>query len=168
MAFYSTSHWPARLLEPTPLTSHDSMLCIKIQNTMGHACLSQTNSLLFECLPTWPFLKHGMGYSVFISNYWTEAFANFSVTWESQGEFHVANSSYGLQTKVYKYSPQKKILQGKAVKSSVTSLLVAETRMGNAKGIAGPPHATRGFYLVQLKPGRKVMKVRKQTLHFAT
>lgn len=135
---------------------------------MQHTCLSQTNSFLFESLPTWLLLKLGMGSLVFISSYWTETFASFSVTWEGQGEFHVANTSYGLQTRVYKYSPQKKFLQGKAVKSSVTALLVAEPWTGNAKGIAGPPCATRGFYLVQLKPGRKVMKVRKWTLNPGT
>lgn len=170
MAFCSTSHWPTGLLEPTPLISHDKMLCCAVyKNTKYNAArMPEPDSLLFEWLPAWLLLKHGVGYSVFISNYWTEACANFSVTWEIQGEFRVTNTSHGLQSAVYKYSPQKKTLQGKAVKSSVTPLLVAEPLTGNAKGIAEPPCATRGFYLVQLKPGRKVMKARKWTLNLAT
>lgn len=122
---------------------------------MQHTCLSQTNSFWFESLPTWLLLNLGMGSLVFISSYWTETFTSFSVTWEGQGEFHVANTSYGLQTRVYKYSPQKKFLQGKAVKSSVTALLVAEPWTGNAKGIAGPPCATRRFLSSAIKARKK-------------
>lgn len=68
----------------------------KNTNCTQQARQSQANQLLLEGLPA--FVKHGILGLDF-------KFDHFSTTWESQGEFRVANSPHGLQTRVDKYSP---------------------------------------------------------------
>lgn len=126
-AFYSTSLWHQEL-EPAALTSGDrGEIKITVQPAWMHWCWS-------VCLP---LLEANVGYSDFSSNYWTEPAANSSVTWESRGEFHVADTSQGSWAGVYKCSPQGGKAPGKSCQEQCQCPGTAEPGTGNAQGIAG-------------------------------